>query len=1665
MKKFTKQLFALLIVASMLLSMVTVAVAVTSPTFSIKEEIVDSEEGIKKLVFSIATPESAAGITTTELIFSYDATKIMPVRKDTYADSALSDSSSTTALKRPVKAFEYYDEEEDTEYEFSFEGTKVMEVGNRVALWYVTKSNDPFNAKNGMNFIEFYFRVIDGAQLDGETFQLETDYSDGSPLKTWNPVANLAAPIKTIDKANNVYAYNKHEGSDTAVLSEFTYTGSGVVPSYPLDRIELTAADSVAVPTVNPAQSEATVNFTAKAYNTKNQEMGLPSGASWSLKSAPAGVTINASTGVLTVAPAATAGTAIVAITAEGKEFTKEIAITREAPVAKVITLKANGADVTNLAVIKPVTSADPAKNVVFTADANDQYGDIIATDITISATSLEGTSFANNTLTVNSVAVNGDITVTATADTLSDTINVKIASLDVNWSDVNVTDITYGQKVSDAVELPTPNAGTATANGTVYNGTFSVLNPDIAPVVGSANVQVAFTITDDGEFKNTVITKDFSFNVNKADYNMNAVTVANKEVTYNGQPQEIVATGTLPSGVSVSNTTYNGSTEKPVNAGTYNVVVSFAGDEANYNPIPDKTATLTISKADAVITANEVQTFTYDSTAKSAAATLSHNETTLTYSADSFVNVGEYDVTITAAETANYKPATKQVTVVINKAVATGFATPAPTFASTAKDAFDAGYTSTDAIKNAMNLPAIVTATYAGGTEDVNITWADAPEAWNAKGATYTFKGTATSDNLSFPAGVELTATATVSAVNASIDTALNSVTVAESTLQSATSYSDIVRLPGNIALSTYGGVINITPVWNKTIDELKALAVGESVTLEVTNLPVWATVPAATLIFSVTDKYPVEVTVSLPSASYVYGTAIDVPTAFQAALDDGTDDTATFKYTYEGTTVYDAVYSSTTAPVTVGTYKVIAELESATHYGKAEYSFTITPLGISYEVNDVNKKYKEANPAFTGFVTSALAYADTEADLGVNFLCADTTDYTVGQTANVLAAISNLNYTLTHIEPGTLTVIKKPLTDADIAAPAINGIAAVGETLTASIEGVDASEYDCQWYVDGIAVAGATAATYVPVIADSNKAITVEIIAKDAGNYEGTVTSDAVTVAKYSITGLLTANITDGALGTPAVLDAGDTVAIDVTSIDNYAELIAAGITFDYQWYVNGTAIEGETASSITLAQGLTGTLTVKVTATGNFTGTIEHSLGEINKLALTGAITITLADGVISYTSTLPGTVGTDYTLTWYRGTDAVGNGATYTVTPADYGKTITLKATAVGNVYTGEVTSGELTVPAIAPANVTITVTESTSTLIAKFTADENGAAITQFDVTLTDGTNTQTAVVTPVNGQFNYTFTGLKNGTAYTITATATNAAGTSAATTVTATPRAASGGGNYTTYTVKFNTNGGSTVRSQTLSKGGVATEPAAPTKEGYTFEGWFKDSACTEAYVFGSPVKSSVTIYAKWTKDATDEPEDPDVPDEPGKLSFKDISEDEWFYDNVKYVVENKLMNGVDADFFAPNAALTRAMLVTILYRNEGEPATNRSIPFADVDMGAYYANAVSWAKQNGIVNGVNDVDFAPDNYITREQIAAIIFRYAQYKGMDAITLEENLHFDDNADISEYAITALNWAVGTGLMKGKTATTINPKDNATRAELAAIIQRFLESK
>lgn len=179
----------------------------------------------------------------------------------------------------------------------------------------------------------------------------------------------------------------------------------------------------------------------------------------------------------------------------------------------------------------------------------------------------------------------------------------------------------------------------------------------------------------------------------------------------------------------------------------------------------------------------------------------------------------------------------------------------------------------------------------------------------------------------------------------------------------------------------------------------------------------------------------------------------------------------------------------------------------------------------------------------------------------------------------------------------------------------------------------------------------------------------------------------------------------------------------------------------------------------------------------------------------------------------------------------------------------------------------------------------------------------------------------------------------------------------------------------------------------------------------------------------------------------------------------FMDVRENDWFFDAVKFANQNKLLNGMSNSEFGPDVSMTRAMLVTILYRLENEPGVNKSKAFSDVNASDYYASAVAWAWQNNIVLGTNENEFAPNIQITREQVATIFYRYAEYKKYDITVGEDTniLSYKDFSEISEYAIAPMQYMVGAGLIKGKTESTLNPKDFVTRAEIATILQRFIE--
>lgn len=265
------------------------------------------------------------------------------------------------------------------------------------------------------------------------------------------------------------------------------------------------------------------------------------------------------------------------------------------------------------------------------------------------------------------------------------------------------------------------------------------------------------------------------------------------------------------------------------------------------------------------------------------------------------------------------------------------------------------------------------------------------------------------------------------------------------------------------------------------------------------------------------------------------------------------------------------------------------------------------------------------------------------------------------------------------------------------------------------------------------------------------------------------------------------------------------------------------------------------------------------------------------------------------------------------------------------------------------------------------------------------------------------------------------------------------------------------GGGGTTYYTLTFETNGGGSMQAIRAARGKTLDLSAyTPMRDGYDFGGWYADKDLTQR-ITEIKLSGSKTVYADWKK------REPDAVKNP----FADVNAGDWFYRDVLFSYEKGLMSGMDAAAFAPYANTTRAQIAVIFYRMEGSPAVEGENSFADVVRGsgtAWFYDAVTWAQQNGIMGGYDNSSFAPNDPITREQLAAIFYRYAQYKGYDTtqggMAIRE---FGDYESISDYAMGAMAWAVNTGLVKGD-SNLLYPNGTATRAEIAAMLHRFVEN-
>ena len=451
--------------------------------------------------------------------------------------------------------------------------------------------------------------------------------------------------------------------------------------------------------------------------------------------------------------------------------------------------------------------------------------------------------------------------------------------------------------------------------------------------------------------------------------------------------------------------------------------------------------------------------------------------------------------------------------------------------------------------------------------------------------------------------------------------------------------------------------------------------------------------------------------------------------------------------------------------------------------------------------------------------------------------------------------------------------------------------------------------------------------------------------------------------------------------------------------------------------------------------------GTLTQNGTVTGDIIYKVTGVSLNTDSLTLVEGGTATLA-------ATITPSNATNQNVTWSSDNESVAtvdqNGRVTAV--AQGGATITA-------AVDGKSAECYVTVNAAAPVPVTSVSLDKTSLGLTEGDTETLTATVEPSDATNKNVTwsSDDTSVATvDASGLV----TAVARGTAV-ITATAADGSGASASCTVTVSSYLPPANPNYR-ITVEA-AQGGTVTADPTAAKAGATVTLTPVPDRGYqvgtvAVTDRFGDAvAVTEqadgTYTFTMP-NGQVTVTVTF---------------EQAPLPFPDVTEGDWFYDAVRYAYETGLMDGVGDNLFAPNSETTRAQLVTILYRLEGEPEVSGTSGFTDVEAGTWYTDAVAWAAANGIVNGVSETEFAPGKDITREQLATILFRYAEAKGYDVSARADLSAYPDADQIQSYATESVAWAVAEGLIQGFEDNTLRPAGNATRAQIATILMRFCE--
>lgn len=1369
---------------------------------------------------------------------------------------------------------------------------------------------------------------------------------------------------------------------------------------------------SIEVPTVAEG-GKAESTFTATVTDQFGDEMKGAS-VTWSIEDAPAGVTINSTTGVVTVTNKAAAttgdGITVTATASNDKTGSAKLTITKAASAATSIKVFANGAEVSS-----SDTIGIPGEKT-YTAKVYDQFGDPMA-DAALNLTKADDGITLDGSKVIVAAGTKDDAkaTLTASYTGVSDVvITITAKQVSVDWSVITLktpATITYGNaKASAFTALPATGTATAYVDGvaTTVNGTFAIVEPDTFLTKGEQTITVEFTVTTAGTYQGSKFPQNYTVTVNPKPITVEVTAVSREygalNPTFTATCPGLVGKDTID-GLGLGLTTTADTSSAP---GKYDVSGDGSYNE-NYAVTINGTEKLTVTKAALTLTG----------TPTGLGAVLANDAKNTT--AEALLN---------AVQTAN------------------------PTLA--------ASYANGTATLNAEWALTSGTWSAKGGTYTYTgtLTPADS-EKFTYTGADATLNVTVTPVTVTAISGVPTAITKAQGEVTGS----LTAVGFPESV---TLTYDNGVTVPASVTATWDKSIDDLTALAGQVTD-----AQNQSTVVTLTNacLPAWATytgtMPATT--FTITSKYPVNVTVTAAGKTYD-GTAVATPTAKATAADNGLAASSEWKFTYTGKVADGTAYNSAEAPKDAGSYTVTAEYISTTHYGKASASFTIAPRTIMLNWADPESPIYDSTAKTVTATAAGLIGTDT-----CTVTLTGNSAINAGEYTAVATGLSNANYALPEAKSHDYTIAKaaRDLTvspETLILVPgALTGSIDASTSASTNMDNSAKFTYTCNDTT--VAMVNGTG----KVTAAGNGSTTITVTIGETNNYVAASKDVAVKAVTEPVTGVtvtggkLTAVVSGTAIKVTGTTSDKDALGYHFTTpvVDGIAITVSDVVDGKATVTVNGTELTYTVdTSAVTVLPEVIDEITEKTTGTTGVTVEgVKDALPQsvIDKAAEEAAKNEGVTDVTIGISVEVTQDEDGKLTITpkySVEGKDA--DGKTVVLVPETELPSITQPVTVtVPTELDGEDLYAKHTLPNGQVEYLPVTVESGkaifqTDDLSGTFELVKNSDSI-EITFIYADGS---TQVITysaenvgkalPTDSKSGYTFNGWNIGGSIYKTVTEellklddSTAAGSFSSN---SSGGGSSGGGSSSSkVTVTVKTPTGATIDPDgkvSVTKGNDQTFTITP-KAGYEIKDILVDgkSVMDDAvakkngvYTYTmEEIKAAHTLTVKTAQVQSGWP-------------FVDVADDFWARDAIEWAYDNGYMNGYSSTIFNPSGSVTRQQLWMILARLSGQQPANM-------------AEAKAWAVANGVSDGSN-----PGNAVTRQQMVTILYRYASLMGYKTSGTTDLAAFPDYTSVATYAQDSISWAVANGIVTGTSDGKLNPGGTANRAQFAAILKRFCEN-